>query len=265
MAIAEDAQARIAIMTSPMLGLAKTLAGFAPRLGQMQWIAADVLPGGAEEQWREPDISPTDSAFLQYTSGSTRAPKGVILSHENLIHNSQMIQQAFEAQPQDSSVIWLPPYHNMGLIGGILQPLYTGSSSILMSPLAFLQRPIRWLQAISRYKATASGGPNFAFDLCVQRIPAEQRETLDLSSWNLAFSGAEPVRPETIQRFSRAFAPCGFRQEAFFPCYGLAEGTFNGHGRQEGQRAGATLDKPAGARLPSSSSRKMRAATWLRR
>src|SRR6185369_1705545 len=143
----------------------------------------------------------------------------------NLMHNSALICYAFEHTRSGSGVFWLPSYHDMGLIGGILQPMYYGRPNVLMSPMAFLQRPLRWLQAITKYKANVSGGPNFAYDLCLKRISAEERERLDLSSWTLAFNGAEPIRPETLAEFARTFAPCGFRPEAFYPCYGLAEAT----------------------------------------
>ncbi len=178
-----------------------------------------------EHDWRPPDVHGETLAFLQYTSGSTGTPKGVMLSHANLIHNSALICHAFEHTRSGVGVFWLPSYHDMGLIGGILQPMYYGRPNVLMSPMSFLQKPLRWLQAISRYKSTVSGGPNFAYDLCVRRISPEERRTLDLSSWSLAFNGAEPIRPETIAEFTRTFAQCGFHPEAFYPCYGLAEAT----------------------------------------
>jgi acyl-CoA synthetase (AMP-forming)/AMP-acid ligase II/acyl carrier protein len=164
-------------------------------------------------------------ACLQYTSGSTGEPKGVMLSHANLLNNSAIIQQCFGSTSQSRGVIWLPPYHDMGLIGGILQPLFAGFPVTFISPAAFLQRPARWLQAITRYGGTISGGPNFAYDLCVQRISDEDRRTLDLSTWKVAFNGAEPIDPGTLDRFVKAFGPYGFRREAFYPCYGLAEAT----------------------------------------
>jgi acyl-CoA synthetase (AMP-forming)/AMP-acid ligase II len=148
-----------------------------------------------------------------------------MVSHGNLLYNSAMIHRCFETRPTEMGVIWLPLYHDMGLIGGVLQPIFAGSPVTLMSPLTFLQRPYRWLEAISRLRAAVSGGPNFAYDLCVRKISVEQRATLDLSAWSVAFSGAEPVRPETIERFTEAFAPAGFRREAWYPCYGLAEAT----------------------------------------
>ncbi|MFP2926241.1 fatty acyl-AMP ligase, partial [Pyxidicoccus sp. 3LG] len=164
-------------------------------------------------------------AFLQYTSGSTGSPRGVVLTHANLLHNSHAIQRCFEHDSNSVGVIWLPPYHDMGLIGGILQPLHVGFPVVLMSPLDFLARPMRWLQAVSRYRATTSGGPNFAYELCVRKATPELVSQLDLSSWSLAFNGAEPLHPATLQRFRETFAPCGFRPEAVYPCYGLAEAT----------------------------------------
>ncbi len=188
------------------------------------WIRTDELTGDFEE-WSEPAIAPDHLAFLQYTSGSTGTPKGVMVSHANLMHNLAQIYQAFRHSPQSAGVIWLPPYHDMGLIGGILQPLYGGFPVTLMSPVIFLQKPIRWLQAISHDRATTSGAPNFAYKLCLEKTTLEQRSTLDLSSWDLAFTGAEPIQKETLERFATAFKPYGFRSTAFYSCYGLAEAT----------------------------------------
>ncbi|MGH9362673.1 MAG: fatty acyl-AMP ligase, partial [Thermoanaerobaculia bacterium] len=148
-----------------------------------------------------------------------------MVTHGNLLHNEAMIAAAFGQSASSVIVGWLPLYHDMGLIGNVLQPLFVGATCILMSPTDFLQQPWRWLDAISRYRASTSGGPNFAYELCVQKIGAEQRAGLDLSSWEVAFNGAEPVRHDTMERFARAFSPCGFRREAFYPCYGLAEAT----------------------------------------
>ncbi len=175
--------------------------------------------------WHPPDVEPASLAFLQYTSGSTGTPKGVMISHDNLLHNLQVIESRFEHSAQSVGVIWLPPYHDMGLIGGILQPLYVGFPVVLMSPLACIQRPLRWLQAITQYGATTSGGPNFAYDWCVDRIAEAKRADLDLSTWDVAFNGAGPILPATLERFADAFAPFGFRRHAFYPCYGLAEST----------------------------------------
>ena len=198
-------------------------------LMDLEWLVTDHISNkSAAAQaalWQEPTLSTDSLAFLQYTSGSTSTPKGVMLTHGNLLHNLAIIQQGFEVTPNSVGLIWLPPYHDMGLIGGILEPLYVGMQVVLMSPIAFLQKPARWLQAISHYQATNSGGPNFAYDLCVEKMTPQERGTLDLSSWKVAFNGAEPIRNETLERFVRAFEPCGFRREAFYPCYGLAEGT----------------------------------------
>lgn len=224
-AIVADSQARIVLTTSPILMMAEVLFGQAPDLKALRWLATDALHSELAEAWQMPQLSGETLAFLQYTSGSTAAPKGVMLTHANLYHNLGEIHRCFGHSPASVGVIWLPPYHDMGLIGGILQPLYGGFPVVLMSPLDFLKRPFRWLQAVSRYQATTSGGPNFAYDLCVRKITAEQRATLDLSHWAVAFNGAEPVRHETMQRFAKTFAACGFRHEAFYPCYGLAEAT----------------------------------------
>ncbi len=224
-AIASDANASVALTTRDVLDRFDALRATAPSLENLIWKVDSELDVAWADRWERPDIDGSTLAFLQYTSGSTGTPKGVMLSHENLLHNSLRIMQAFEITRSQSGVFWLPSFHDMGLIGGILVPLYGGKFNVLMSPVAFLQKPLRWLQAISKYRATISGGPNFAYELCVRKTTPEQRATLDLSSWTLAFNGAEPVRAETIDAFSEAFAPCGFRREAFYPCYGLAEST----------------------------------------
>ena len=203
-------------------------------LGRVLWLHTDTLSDDAADAWQQPAIDSQTLAFLQYTSGSTGTPKGVMLSHGNLLHNVQLIQSAFQQTATSVGVSWLPLYHDMGLIGGLLEPLYAGFPCVLMSPMAFLQRPLRWLQAITRYQATASGGPNFAYDLCVRRVTPAQRATLDLRHWDIAFNGAEPVRPDTLERFTAAFASCGFRHQAFYPCYGLAEATLIVTGNQKG-------------------------------
>jgi len=224
-AIAADADASVALTTRDVLDRFDALRATAPSLEKLLWKVDSELESDWADRWQRPDINGDTLAFLQYTSGSTGTPKGVMLSHENLLHNSLGIMQAFEITRSQASVFWLPSFHDMGLIGGILVPLYSGKFNVLMSPVAFLQKPLRWLQAITKYRATISGGPNFAYELCVRKITPEQRQSLDLSSWTLAFNGAEPVRPETIDAFCDAFAPSGFRREAFFPCYGLAEST----------------------------------------
>lgn len=194
-------------------------------LSDLLLINTDKIENELGSQWKEPKIFPDEIAFLQYTSGSTGTPKGVMVSHGNLIHNLEIIKTAFQSTEQTVGVGWLPPYHDMGLIGNILEPVYLGIPNILMSPVSFLQKPLRWLEAISKFQATSSGGPNFAYDLCASRITAEEILRLDLSCWQVAYNGAEPIRKETIERFSLKFGPCGFRKEAFYPCYGMAEST----------------------------------------
>jgi acyl-CoA synthetase (AMP-forming)/AMP-acid ligase II len=222
--IVKDAQPRLALTTQATLCKAQQLLNETSKLNALQWLATDTA-APSEEDWQEPEITPEMLAFLQYTSGSTGVPKGVMVTHGNILHNLALIYEAFEHHSQSKGLIWLPPYHDMGLIGGILQPLYGGFPVILMSPAHFLQKPLRWLQAISRYRATTSGGPNFAYDLCVRKVKPEHREELDLSSWNLAFNGAETIRAKTLNDFATTFASCGFQRRAFYPCYGLAEAT----------------------------------------
>ncbi|MBW8873687.1 MAG: amino acid adenylation domain-containing protein [Acidobacteria bacterium] len=245
-AICRDARPRVALTTAGQLPALESAAAEIPELAAARRMAPapQELTGAAD--WRRPDPRPEALAFLQYTSGSTSSPKGVMVSHGNLLHNEELIRLAF-AQSSGSVVLgWLPLYHDMGLIGTVLQPLYTGAVSYLMTPGAFLQRPARWLEAISRYRATTSGGPNFAYELCVRKVGAVQREGLDLSSWQVAFNGAEPVRAGTLRRFAAAFAPCGFRAAAFRPCYGLAEATLLVSGwRQEGEPRVRALDTEA--------------------
>jgi acyl-CoA synthetase (AMP-forming)/AMP-acid ligase II/acyl carrier protein len=223
--IIQDAQA-IAILTTSTLypSLASKLA---PRLPpQFQhWIATDTLTFDLAPQWQKVSIQSETIALLQYTSGSTNEPKGIMVSHGNLIHNQRQIQQIFGHDHQSIVVGWLPLFHDMGLIGNVLQPLYLGSQAILMSPIDFLQKPLRWLKAISHYQAHTSGGPNFAYDLCLSKISLEQREQLDLRSWQVAFNGAEPIRAETLQKFRDYFLPCGLSRTALTPCYGMAEAT----------------------------------------
>jgi acyl-CoA synthetase (AMP-forming)/AMP-acid ligase II/acyl carrier protein len=228
--IALDCDAHVALST------AQTLTTLDPDLlsadaATNQWIATDELGDELADLWQPQPTAETSLALLQYTSGSTSDPKGVMVSHANLLNNLECIRRSFGiGESEDdrvwaTGVFWLPAYHDMGLIGGILTPLYMGGRSVLMSPTAFLQRPLRWLEAIAQYHATISGAPNFAYEYCVRRTTAEERAALDLSHWRLAFCGAEPIRAETLQHFSEAFGPAGFQSQAFYPCYGLAETT----------------------------------------
>jgi amino acid adenylation domain-containing protein len=229
--VAREALPRAVLTVGPILAQAEGICAQVSALGGATWIATDPLDPLFAEEWNEPAIGSDTLAFLQYTSGSTAEPKGVMVSHGNLLDNQEVIRRAFGQSAESVVVGWLPLYHDMGLIGNVLQPLYVGARCVLLSPVDFLKRPARWLEAISRYRATTSGGPNFAYDLAVRRVAAEQRRDLDLSCWTVAFNGAEPVRAATLERFAEHFAPCGFRREAFHPCYGLAEATLFVAGR----------------------------------
>ncbi|MFC9996979.1 HAD-IIIC family phosphatase [Nocardia sp. NPDC127526] len=203
-----------------------------PELTALPWLATDEITDEQGSRWREPDLGPDSVAFIQYTSGSTSAPRGVLLTHENLLHNQAAIadglghDRAF-ADSWDGALFasWLPMYHDMGLIAPLLHTVYLGANSVLMSPLHFLQRPERWLQAISTYRAHTSGGPNFAYELCARKITPEQLDRLDLSRWRVAFNGSEPVRAATVRKFADTFARAGFRAKSQQPVYGLAEAT----------------------------------------
>ena len=219
--VAADATPRVVITTAEAeTALREVLAGAEP-----DFVVLDELDQGDEGAWRDPGTKADDLALVQYTSGSTAVPRGVMITHANLIHNCAYIAEAFAYTEQTRGAMWLPPYHDMGLIGGIVQPVYSGVHIALMSPATFMVNPIAWLRMIERYRATLAGGPDFAFDMLVRRTSAEERAGLDLSRWEVAYNGAELVRRETIDAFSEAFAPAGFRREAFFPCYGLAEAT----------------------------------------
>ncbi|CAN2039052.1 Fatty acyl-AMP ligase [Candidatus Magnetomoraceae bacterium gMMP-15] len=223
--IISNCQPQIALTTLHIRLKLKLSSTGCSALKKMKWIASDNTKDSFADNWKEPDIKSGNLAFLQYTSGSTGEPKGVMVSHGNLIHNSELIKQAFGNTEQFIGVGWLPFYHDMGLIGNILQPVYIGAPCILMPPMAFLQKPVCWLQAISKYKATTSGGPNFAYELCVKKVTPEQIKSLDLTSWKAAFNASEPIYVETFKKFAETFKSCGFQEKAFYPCYGLAEAT----------------------------------------
>jgi acyl-CoA synthetase (AMP-forming)/AMP-acid ligase II len=224
-----DCQASIALTTHEFADRVKgqliAHPTMALKLKALPWIESDQVDLGLADHWRSPKIDGDTLAFLQYTSGSTGQPKGVMVTHGNVLHNSEVIYQSFGHHPQTKILMWLPMFHDMGLIGGVMQPLFAGLPAVLMSPIALAQNPFLWLQALSKYQITTSGGPNFAYDLLCQKITDEQRASLDLSHWQVAFTGAEPVRAETLEKFSQLYKPCGFRKEAFYPCYGMAEGT----------------------------------------
>ncbi|MBV9688914.1 MAG: AMP-binding protein [Ktedonobacteraceae bacterium] len=224
-AIADNAQPAVILTSTVLLAKVESLLAQAPELQATRLLTTDTIDSTIEQQWHDPGIDSDSLAFFQYTSGSTDTPKGVMVTHGNLLSNLSLVARYCQHPPKAHGVTWLPLYHDLGLIGGVIQPLYSGFESTVFSSAAFLQRPIRWLQAISRTQATISGGPNFAYDLCIRKITPEQKAALDLSHWEIAANGAEPVRAETLERFAEAFACCGFRPEAFYPCYGLAEAT----------------------------------------
>jgi len=224
-AISEDASARAALTLADVSDRVRGLLDHSPSLKAATWVATEQIPDALAETWEPPRIDNQSLAILQYTSGSTGKPKGVMLSHANVIHNCSLIVHAFEARHGGIGLSWLPTYHDMGLVGGVLMPMFIGSHSVMMSPMSFMQKPVRWLRGITKYKVTISGGPNFAYDLCVDKITDAELEGLDLSSWQVAFNGAEPIRASTLQQFIRRFEPVGFRPEACYPCYGMAETT----------------------------------------
>ncbi|MFD0313329.1 SDR family NAD(P)-dependent oxidoreductase [Streptomyces flavalbus] len=225
-AVMEDAEPVVILAPAKTVALADSFAEHAPALRDITWVAVDDLDTAAADDWRHPGTRRDDIAFLQYTSGSTSRPKGVMVSHGNLLHNFDAMNGRFFANDPDPHVVsWLPPFHDMGLIFSLLTPAYAGFPVTFMAPYSFLKRPFRWLKALSDTGGTASAAPNFAYDLAVAKVTPQERATLDLSRWRVAANGAEPVRRETLERFSATFAECGFRPTAHGPSYGLAEGT----------------------------------------
>jgi amino acid adenylation domain-containing protein len=242
--MAVDAQACCLLATADTVAMVGD--GFDAFAGASPIAIDGMEEGSGVEGWVPHAPAGTDIAFLQYTSGSTSAPKGVMISHANLWANECAIEQGLGVRSDDVFVTWLPLFHDMGLIGGLLQAIHRGVPVVLMTPTAFLERPIRWLEAVSRHRGTISGGPDFAYRLCLERIKPSQLQALDLSRWRLAFSGAEPVRHQTLQDFIARFAPAGFAAEALYPCYGLAEATLFVAGRLSGSGMQATTFSAAG-------------------
>jgi acyl-CoA synthetase (AMP-forming)/AMP-acid ligase II len=226
--ILDDSLARCVLTTTPMRDAIRSPGGALARI-PIVWVD-DVPP--LLDDWEPYAPGASDLAFLQYTSGSTGAPKGVMVTHQNLIAHAAMMQRAFQLSADEPYVSWLPLFHDMGLMA-MLHAVYAGAHEIILSPLELVSRPFRWLEAITTHRATVSGGPNFAYDLCASRISEAEREQLDLSSWRIAFNGSEPVQAETLERFTLRFAGRGFRHAAHYPCYGLAEATLfvSGAGR----------------------------------
>lgn len=233
-----DAAPDAIVTSNDLLSRARWLVETQIGLPPQAWVISDGngQPAVSEPSpFAPPAVSPQDLALIQYTSGSTAEPKGVMIDHANLAANLDAIQAKFELTSDSIVVNWLPPYHDMGLIGGIIEALWCGYRVVLMDPRSFVARPLSWLEAIDRYRADVSGGANFAYDLCVDALGRAEGVSLDLSRWRLAFSGAEPVRATTIERFAKAFAPFGFNKAAFYPCYGLAEATLMASGPAPGE------------------------------
>ncbi len=225
-AISGDAQAAVVLTVDSVLERSTSvLDDDSVHLTEIPWLAIERIPLDLADTWEPCALKDDTLAVLQYTSGSTGEPKGVMLSHSNLMHNCSIITHGFGANQESVGLSWLPTYHDMGLVGGILNPLFIGRPNVFMAPMSFLQKPIRWLRGISRFQVTISGGPNFAYALCNEKITDAECEGLDLSRWKVAFNGAEPVRADTLATFADKFGPFGFRAEAFYPCYGMAEAT----------------------------------------
>jgi acyl-CoA synthetase (AMP-forming)/AMP-acid ligase II len=232
--VTRDCDAALGLTTSRQLRVMQAGLDASPLLASLAMVCTDEIRGSAEA-WERPDVNAASLAMLQYTSGSTGTPKGVMVSHGNLIHNEKMIQAAFHSDSNSVSVTWLPLFHDMGLIGCMLHTYWLGATCYFMPPTAFLRRPARWLEAISRYRATLSGGPNFAYELCAEKARKEAYPELDLSSWKVAFNGAEPVRYASMERFALTHAVYDFDPHAWVPAYGMAESTLvitAGNGRQ---------------------------------
>lgn len=223
--IIKDSTPHILLTTSFLLENIKNKLTDVLDLFDIQWLTTDSVNISEASNWILPNISNDSLALLQYTSGSTGVPKGVMISHENIIYNSSYIQEAGNITQRDISVSWLPIFHDMGLIFGVIQPLYTGFLGVIMPPESFLQKPVLWLEAITKYHGTISGGPNFGYNLCTQKVSIEEYQSLDLHGWRIAYSGSEPIRKKTLEEFSDKFKKSGFQSHYFYPCYGMAEAT----------------------------------------
>ncbi|MHC0430217.1 fatty acyl-AMP ligase [Streptomyces sp. O3] len=214
--------------------------------GEAVCMATDVDEGVDPDQWSMPEIAPDDLAFLQYTSGSTSQPRGVMVSHANLLDNQEHVRRVLASTPDDRFASWLPHYHDLGLIAQLLHPLWLGATAVQLPARSFVKRPVRWLRAIDEHDATISCGPNFCYDLCVRRVTDEQIASLDLSRWRVALAGAEPIRQDTLDAFAERFAPAGLRRAAVSPAYGLAEATLCVSGGDPGRPHGRRTVDAAG-------------------
>ncbi len=219
--IAADAEATWALTTTSVLAIGQQ----DPNLDHLYWLATNDIDADLADSWQKPIVNSDTLALLQYTSGSTGTPKGVMVSHGNLLANCADLDLGWKHTTDSIIVTWLPTFHDMGLVYGVVEPLYKGCSCYMMPPLSFLHKPVRWLQAISTYKATHSAAPNFAYKLCVSKVTPEQKATLNLSSWRMALNGSETVKADILQQFAKTFKSCGFDFSAFCPGYGLAEAT----------------------------------------
>ncbi len=226
-AIAKDARARLVLTTPEYQAAFLAEAAQFPDFAALTWVTRDAIRAGGGHSLQIPVITPQSTAFIQYTSGSTSIPKGVIISYRNLSYNAHAIRETRKYELSDESVAlnWAPLFHDMGLLVSVFQTVIDKSPSLMMSPIMFMQNPVSWLRNIQKYRVTGSGAPNFAYELCINKIPLEKCEGLDLSTWKLAYNSAEPVRAETQAAFAEKFAPFGFHSESFAPCYGLAEAT----------------------------------------
>ncbi|MEG3438033.1 fatty acyl-AMP ligase [Pannus brasiliensis CCIBt3594] len=224
-AIVKDANATFALVTESILSLIEGVKEEFPEFDQMKWITTESIDISLADRWEDPKVDKDALAYLQYTSGSTNVPKGVMLSHFNLMHHCGYLQKACGYEPDSVTLTWMPYFHDYGLVEGITVPLFNGTPCYLMSPFSFIKRPIQWLKNITRFKVTHSQAPNFAYDLCTRRVKASDLAELDLRCWQAAGNAAEPINPKVMEKFVDTFSPYGFSWETFAPAYGLAEYT----------------------------------------